>query len=1077
MSKPIRTVGAQWVAASLVALVVGAGAGGVPVGDAIDLGRGDKGELCRAERLWGDASATGMFDRAFNLRCRGWTDTQSAGRLFAVDAKPGVQAKLDQARAARMVCGDAVAVQIAGIGAGTARRCVEREAGFPALAVTAVRGKTIYAAEGLERFSANLGAGLRVLATTGRAPGPSEVPKPALQIGAAKPPTARIDAQASADEAALAGRRSEVIDYTVRGENVEAREIVTRYSARLPANASTGDRVGFLLEAALSESNLGYPDVAAAYLERADALLTSPTSAAAINSRSSDFLRLRLRVYKAMVALNRRDFKAAAAIAAEVLARDDARSSANQSVAGTNPLADAQIVRELNSVSRRSAVGAGLGRGRAAQQNELLRTQALYVRGTALRASGDPSAALAPLADAMASLDRIEQGGGIDTSNLQWIRSQVAVELARVAIVQNRADAARTYLADSVTRLERASAYAGSPLLAQRKLAYAAFLAEHSDRAAASKQYGEALAVLRAGGPSAAAGAGGLDGYFALLEQDSNTTTSAAAARAQFFLAAQMINPPAVAAQIAQIQKIFESGSSEGAVRAKTLQDLDRESRGLATQIAGLPADATKERDRLTGQLNANAAKLLQVRRELAGDQQYLQASDSIVTLPELQAALKPGEVYVKLLTLPKVTYTIAVTHDDALIYRNALATPALADLVRGVRASIDGNVSASGRVVPLVFDVGASFELYNALLGPAERLIANAKTLITEPSGAMTQLPFGVLVGDQKSVDWFAENVKVNSRDYSQVKFLAARYDLDTTVSPRAFLVARTQTASRAKFPYIGFGNHATPTPDELAALPTRGALAERCAVNTDADALRAGFGSLKSIGKKELATASGLAGVGSETIEGTDFTDTALAARKDFGQYAVVHFATHGLKAGELGCDSPPALITSIAPDASPDGAAASSDGLLSFEEIANLHFDANLVVLSACNTAAETTASRARGASRAAGGFRAGRAGQGATLNGLVRAFLVAGSRTVVTTHWAIPDGFKTRDGRQVAASTQLIETFFKNGATSSIASAMRASQAGMIGNADTSHPYYWGAFAIVGDGEKSMFARAS
>ena len=1068
MSKQISGLRAAGIATACVGLMLAAGAGGVAVGDAIDLGRGDKGELCRAERLWGDPAASGMFDRSFNLRCRGWTDTQSAGRLFAVDAAAGVLAKLDKARATRMECGDPVEVTIPGIGAGQARRCVEREAGFPALAVTATRGKTIFAAEGLERFSANLGAGLRVLAATGRAPGPSEVPKPALTLGAAKAPTAQIEAQASADENALAGRRSEVIDYTVRGENVEAREIVTRYSARLPANASTSDRVGFLLEAALSESNLGYPDVAAAYLERADALLGAPSAAGASANRTGDFLRLRLRVYKAMVALNRRDFKAAAAIAADVLAADEARSSAVQSKADANPLADAQTLRELNAAPRRSAVGTG--RGRAAQQNELLRTQALYVRGTALRASGDAAGALAPLTAAMANLDRIEQGGGIETSNLQWIRSQVAVELGRVALAQNRPDAARTYFAESVTRLERASAYAGSPLLAQRKLTYASFLADHNDRAAASKQYGEALTVLRAGGPSAAAGAGGLDGYFALLEQDSNAPGTAAAARAQFFLASQMINPPAVAAQIAQIQKIFESGSSEGAVRAKTLQDLDRESRGLATQIASLPADAAKERDKLTQQLNANAAKLLQVRRELAGDQQYLQASDSIVTLAELQAALKPGEVYIKLLTLPKVTYTIAVTHDDALIYKNALPTPALADLVRGVRSSIDGNVARDGRVVPLVFDVDASFKLYGALLGPAERLIAGAKTLITEPSGAMTQLPFGVLVGDQKSVDWFAEHVKVNSRDYSQIGFLAARYDLDTTVSPRAFLVARTQTASRAKFPYIGFGNHAQPTPAELAALPNRGALAQRCSLASDGDALRNAYAGAKSIGKKELAEAQVLSGAGSELVQGTDFTDTALDARKDYGQYAVVHFATHGLKAGELGCDSPPALLTSIAPEGD-------SDGLLSFEEIANLHFDANLVVLSACNTAAETNISRARGASSAAGGFRAGRAGQGATLNGLVRAFLVAGSRTVVTTHWAIPDGFKTRDGRQVAASTQLIETFFKTGATQSIASAMRASQAGMIGNADTSHPYYWGAFAVVGDGEKSMFARAS
>ena len=1054
--------GSTFAGASL-ALLLGSAAGSVtPLGDAVDLGRGDKGELCRAERTWGDPVAPGLFDRAFTLRCRGWTDTQTAGRLFAVKATPAAAAALDKARITRLECGDAVTVQIAGIGPAQARRCVEREAGFPALSVVATKAGTIYAVEGIDRFSANLGAGLRVLAGTARAPGPSVVPKPALDLGAAKAPSAAITAVAVADENALAGRRSEVIDYTVRGENVEAREIVTRYSARLPANTSASERVGFLLEAALSESNLGYPDVATAYIARATDLLNG-------NIAGGDFLRSKLTVYRAMIALNRRDFKTAAALAqsvSDVLANGDAASGGVSKATG-NPLADPAVLREMNA---RGTTGARLRI--AGLKPELLRTQALYVRGAALRATGDLNGALQALTAASANIDRIERSSGIDPSNLQWVRSQIAVELARAAIDQKKPDAALAYYAESVNRLERASAYAGSPLLAQRKLGYAAYLAERGDRVAASKQYGDALIVLRAGGPSAAAGAAGLDGYFALLEQDAGgANAAAAAARAQFFLASQMINPPAVAAQIAQIQKIFESGSSEGAVRAKTLQDLDRESRGLATQIASLPPEAAKNRDQLQKQFDQNAARILQVRRELAGDQQYLQASDSIVTLDELQKALKPGEAYVKLLTLSKVTYSVVVTHDDAMIYKIAEATPALADRVKTIRASIDGTHSSKdpSKVLTQVFDVENAFKLRQLLLGPADRLLAQTKTLITEPTGAMTQLPFGVLVGDQASVDWFAENVKKNSRDYTKVGFLAARYDLDTTVSPRAFLVARTQTASRAKLPYIGFGNHAQPTPAELEALPSRGALAQRCSVATDADALRNAFAGAKSIGGKELAEVKGLTGNGSRTIEGKDFTDSALDTQKDYGQYAVVHFATHGLKAGELGCDSPPALLTSIAPEGD-------SDGLLSFEEIANLHFDANLVVLSACNTAAETNISRARGATSAAGGFRAGRAGQGATLNGLVRAFFVAGSRTVVTTHWAIPDSFRSRDGREIAAATQLMETFFSNGAKISIAAALRASQAQMIETIDTSHPYYWGAFAVVGDGEKSMFARA-
>ncbi len=619
----------------------------------------------------------------------------------------------------------------------------------------------------------------------------------------------------------------------------------------------------------------------------------------------------------------------------------------------------------------------------------------------------------------------------------------------------------------STSRLDRSSIYTDTPLVAQRRLDYARFLASAGDISEARIQYERALEVLKRAGPSGSSGITGLEGYFAVLANDVAAPGAAgAAARAQFFLASQFIAPPAVAAQIAQIEKIFESGSSDAAVRAKALQDLDRESRVLSTRLASLPDSAAKDRAEVRAALDAAEARAVQIRTELAGDQQFQQASDTVATLTEVQAALRPHEAYVKLLTLPGTTYVIAATHEAAAIYAAGLPTAELTKLATDVRASIDGNVAADGRVIPLVFDIEGAFKLYQALFTPGQAVLQGVTSFVTEPTGAMTQLPFGVLVIDRTSVDAFAVSVTKNSRDYSQVHFLASAADLTTTVSPRSFLVARTQKASRAQRPYLGFGFHAVPDAAELAAVPNRGAFAGRCAAR--ADALRGGFASLKPIGAKELAAAAAVMGPGSKLVEGRDFSDAALDAQgtsgNGFRDFAVIHFATHGLKEGELDCDSPPALVTSIADDPS-------SDGLLSFEEIANLGLDANLVVLSACNTAAETTASRASGS-----GLRV-RPGQAQTLNGLVRAFLVAGSRSVLTTHWAIPDGFKTRDGRQVAASTALIETLFKTGAHDSIGNSLRTAQAQMIANPDTSHPYYWGAFALVGDGSRTMLGRAS
>lgn len=1040
-------------AAFVLAAGVASPAAALP--DTIDLGRGPQGELCRAERVWGDAAAPGLFDVSLNVRCRGWTDTASVGRYRVTTTSSAATALLDKARDARLVCGPQAAVAITGFHSGKARRCVAREAGYEAISVQVQRGGKTYAVEGLKRFAGNLATGLRLVAGLPAKAGGQMVLVPA---DAAAPPASVAQAVAAPDSAALGSQRAEVLDYSIRGEHGEAREVVTRYLAKLPNGASKSDRIELTLDAALSESNLGYRDVAKAYFDQAAGLLDGPE---APRAAAGERLRDKLRVYRAIDALNARDYALAAKLAQTALTDD--RSPVRLASLDNAPLRDPSILGQLNALG----AARGLGSRDLSWIGPLvLQAEALYVRAAALRATGAFTEASAVLAEAEKLLTRFDSAD-LETSNVLWLRSAVAAERGRIATRLGDTATARRAYAESTERLDRSTIYTDTPLVAQRRLDYARFLAQVGDRKEARTQYERALDVLKRAGPSTSSGVSGLEGYFGVLAADiASGGPGATAARAQFFLASQFIAPPAVAAQIAQIQKIFESGSSDAAVRAKALQDLDRESRVLATRLASLPDSAAKDRAEVRTALDAAEARAVQIRGELAGDQQFQQASDSIATLAEVQAALKPHEAYVKLLTLPTVTYVIVATHDASTIYPSSIATPELSKLVLDVRGSIDGNIAADGRVVPLVFDIPGAFKLYEALFEPGHDLLAGVTALVTEPMGAMTQLPFGVLVVDQGSVDAFAVSVTKNSRDYSHVRFLAGTADLTTTVSPRSFLVARTQKASRATRPYLGFGYHAVPDAAELAAVPSRGAFAGRCAAR--AEALREGFASLKPIGLKELAAAAAVMGPRSKLVEGADFSDSALDAAGTTGvgyrDFAVVHFATHGLKEGELDCDSPPALVTSIADNPA-------SDGLLSFEEIANMEFDANLVVLSACNTAAETTASRASGS-----GIRV-RLGQAQTLNGLVRAFLVAGSRAVLTTHWAIPDGFKTRDGRQIPASTQLIETLFKTGATESIGDSLRTAQVQMITNPDTSHPYYWGAFALVGDGARSMLARAS
>ncbi|MBN9143035.1 MULTISPECIES: CHAT domain-containing protein [unclassified Novosphingobium] len=128
--------------------------------------------------------------------------------------------------------------------------------------------------------------------------------------------------------------------------------------------------------------------------------------------------------------------------------------------------------------------------------------------------------------------------------------------------------------------------------------------------------------------------------------------------------------------------------------------------------------------------------------------------------------------------------------------------------------------------------------------------------------------------------------------------------------------------------------------------------------------------------------------------------------------------------------------------------------SDGMLSFDEVAKLELDANLVVLSACDTAAGTSVQTA---------LKAGLESASPALDGLVRSFIAAGARTVMATFWAVPVLTQTDD---------LMSTFYRTGRSATMADAIKTAQDQMIDTRRFSHPYYWGAYFLVGDGAKSM-----
>ncbi len=154
----------------------------------------------------------------------------------------------------------------------------------------------------------------------------------------------------------------------------------------------------------------------------------------------------------------------------------------------------------------------------------------------------------------------------------------------------------------------------------------------------------------------------------------------------------------------------------------------------------------------------------------------------------------------------------------------------------------------------------------------------------------------------------------------------------------------------------------------------------------------------------------------------------------------YKFIHFATHGFVNSEKP-ELSGLLLAQVA-----DSTNEQNDGILYSGEIYNLKLNADLVVLSACETGL-------------------GKIKKGEGIIGLTRALLYAGAKNLMVSLWQVSD----------QSTSDLMISFYKNllsnkseRLTKSIRYAPFLQQAKlkMIGEAKFAHPYYWSPFILIG-----------
>ncbi len=1002
------------------------------------LGSNANGEPCSASQNWTDESygdAAIKFSDTYSVNCRGAT----SGVLSRVRAFDSASERDEFS--ASLTCGEAIGIDLEGFRDATARRCLDPALGFATIVVDAENGGTVFQ---ISSAPNSVGAGYqaaRILAGLDQ-PATARSDRTPVDLASvpALPPGASLSlVEPSAGEAltTILGRGTAL---NFRGLHAAASRFLRTALTDLPDDAPGQIRAELLLEAGLADSNIEFFGSAKRNLDAASREIGR------LGSAEQRLLQPKLQIYRGLDALNRRDFEQARSILAFL---------SSDGLGSARDLSDPTTLVRLNSSPEevadvRSSIALP---DEEALREAFLRIQGNWARSVAELALDNPVGADAAITVAQSGLVDLAaalRSAKIREDGLFWLNARLLRQSGRIQASRGDYGAGILAFDEAISELTRGALARGGtgrdPAIAELLLERAALIARSgAPQADVDEAYGEAVDVLvEARDESASFSTSLLQPYLDQLATQIEAGDAEAAA--YYFEALQIVGETGAARQLSALQDIVAQDSGIGAKR--------RQQTDLLRQISQIDLDIEDARElgqsvaELETQRIQLQSRYFEVDAELQSESRLSQVSTKPAELADLQAALRPGEAYVRFAAMGDRVFGMLVEKDNAHTIRPGATVEEVLAITNSLRASIDGRI-AQGDLVE--FNVTDAALLYQNLFREVDGILRSKEELVVDGGTVLAGLPASVLVSDRGAALRFTR--QEDRFDYSGIEFLATLMPTSVAMSPRSFIVSRNLPESEAPRDLIGFAS-----PQPITSVPGSGDQIKigNCLITP---AQLAGLSRrFTPIPSDEIGYAAEALGLrdGPTLVSNSAFTDTAVLGRGqeggDLGQYKVLHFATHGLTEGMFGClQSPAALLTSFGQDGE-------SDLLLDFEEIAGLKLDANLVVLSACQTASaigERTA-RLNGDSQ-----------PGSTLEGLVRSFFAAQARAVMATYWQTPN---------TGESEIFMREFYRSGRTNDIANALNQAQRRMITEPNTSHPYFWGSFFVVGDTDNRMLDQA-
>lgn len=1009
-----------------------AGAGAAQ--DVLQLGRNANGENCTATINWTDPVHSGAikFRDAFSVTCSGAvTGTLARVRLFA-------SAAARSAASEGLQCGAASPVTLSGFTRASARRCFDPALGFGTVVIDADgRGQAVQISAAPSAVGAGYQAALLLTGQGGSGEATSNRTPVDLAALAPLPANLAADATVAGPRESAQSLLARATALNFRGLSADASRFLRSELSRLPEGTAARDRAELLLEAGLADSNIRFFRSAQTNIDAAAAIIRRLPVA------EQRALQPKLDTYRGLHALNQRDFAAAREILTPL-----AQRTRTQLEGLSNP---ADFARLNNSASDATDPRAAIKQPNLDLAREtVIAVQGKWALSVAELALGNRAAALSAVTLARGELKDLKDslaGQRVRQEGVTWLDARLVRQEGRVqAESGNFKDAVEAFDAAIQILLpgrgERPFS-ANDPAVAELQLERAAIIAR-AGRPAAEVQaaYDTALnAMLAAREDSGGFNTGLLNPYLDTLAERMAKGDKEAAAR--YFSALQVSGESSAARQVNQLQEIVAADPAI-ANRLRERLELQRRLSELPVSIAdarriGEPTAALEQ------ELKQSQEAYFAIEAELAANARLSQVSDRPAELAALQAKLKPGEAYVRLTVMSNRVFGILIERDQAVPIRPRLNADQLLELSGQLRRMVDLDIT-TGRVPG--FNVERSRQFYDVVFGQVDADLKRNTELVVDGGRLFSGITAGMLVTDKQSEMRFRK--QADKADYSQVAFLAKQMATSVAISPRSFIASREFTQTRARRTLLGM---AAPVGLLSQSIGTDGTFrVGPCRVN--ADRFTRTINRLQPIPATEITEVAQALGLDGQPVmlTGANFSDSEVqrrgAAGGELGDYKILHFATHGVTEGLFDCaDFPAGLLTSYGGDGN-------SDLMLSYDEIAGLRLDANLVVMSACETASQVGEGTQ---------LRAGEARPGDTLDGLVRAFFAAGSRAVLATYW---------ETSNAGESEKFMAAFYGAGRDRSIGQAINVAQRALLEDKATSHPFFWAGFFVVGQTNNQM-----